>query len=220
MTTVAEKWADVLGRSGVRYVFGIPSGPWVEYMEALRISDLEFVLVSNEASAGFMADVCGRITGIPGACYGTFGPGATNLSTGVGGALLDRSPLLAFTHTRTQIGGPGAKRTGARDPRDASRYVRHETRTGLVANRRKFQVAGAACLHVLHPRAAGDAKHIANASSASASAHFSATVSASSPASLARPANRFIVTIVLSRDPRRPREGNRTGPNVNGGHAG
>ena len=98
MITVAEKWAEVLGRIGIRYVFGIPSGPWVEYMEALRASDVEFVLVSNEASAGFMADVCARITGIPGACYGTFGPGATNLSTGVGGALLDRSPLLAFTH--------------------------------------------------------------------------------------------------------------------------
>ncbi len=74
MTTVAEKWAGVLGEIGVRSVFGIPSGPWVEYMEALRTSDVEFVLVSNEASAGFMADVCGRITGIPGACYGTFGP--------------------------------------------------------------------------------------------------------------------------------------------------
>ena len=98
MTSVAEKWAEVLGGIGIRYVFGIPSGPWVEYMEALRTSDVEFVLVSNEASAGFMADVCARITGIPGACYGTFGPGATNLSTGVGGALLDRSPLLAFTH--------------------------------------------------------------------------------------------------------------------------
>jgi acetolactate synthase I/II/III large subunit len=98
MVTVAEKWADVLARNGVRHVFGIPSGPWVEYMEALRRSDVEFVLVSNEASAGFMADVCARITGVPGACYGTFGPGATNLSTGVGGALLDRSPLLAFTH--------------------------------------------------------------------------------------------------------------------------
>ena len=98
MATVAERWSEVLGRIGVRYVFGIPSGPWVEYMEALRTSDVEFVLVSNEASASFMADVCGRITGIPGACYGTFGPGATNLSTGVGGALLDRSPLLAFTH--------------------------------------------------------------------------------------------------------------------------
>lgn len=98
MKTVAEKWAEVLDKIGVRFVFGIPSGPWVEYMEALRHSDAEFVLVSNEASAGFMADVCGRITGVPGACYGTFGPGATNLSTGVGGALLDRSPLLAFTH--------------------------------------------------------------------------------------------------------------------------
>ena len=98
MGSVPEKWAEVLGRIGVRYVFGIPSGPWVEYMEVLRGSDVAFVLVSNEASAGFMADVCGRITGIPGACYGTFGPGATNLSTGVGSALLDRSPLLAFTH--------------------------------------------------------------------------------------------------------------------------
>jgi acetolactate synthase-1/2/3 large subunit len=97
MGTVAEKWAETLAGIGVRYVFGIPSGPWVEYMEALRTRDVDFVLVSNEASAGFMADVCGRITGVPGACYGTFGPGATNLSTGVGGAWLDRSPLLAFT---------------------------------------------------------------------------------------------------------------------------
>ena len=40
MTTVAEKWAEVLGGIGVRYVFGIPSGPWVEYMEALRTQRL------------------------------------------------------------------------------------------------------------------------------------------------------------------------------------
>ncbi|HIK94788.1 MAG TPA: thiamine pyrophosphate-binding protein, partial [Planctomycetes bacterium] len=66
------------------------------YMDALRNKGIQFVLVSNEASAGFMADVCGRITGVPGVCYGTFGPGATNLTTGVGGAPLDRSPLLAF----------------------------------------------------------------------------------------------------------------------------
>ena len=44
-----------------------------------------------------MAEVLGRLTGIPGVCYGTLGPGATNLSTGVGGALLDRSPQIAFT---------------------------------------------------------------------------------------------------------------------------
>lgn len=97
MTTVATALIELLAEAGVQYVFGVPSGPWVPFMEAMRTGPVEFVLVSNEASAGFMADVCGRLTGRPGACYGTFGPGATNLSTGVGGALLDRSPLLAFT---------------------------------------------------------------------------------------------------------------------------
>lgn len=98
MKTAAERFAMELRRLGIRRVFGIPGGAWIEYMEALRGEGVEFVLVSNEASAGFMADVSARITGIPGACYGTFGPGATNLASGVAGALLDRSPVLAFTH--------------------------------------------------------------------------------------------------------------------------
>ena len=97
MTNVATTLIELLAEAGIRYVFGVPSGPWAPYMEAMRTGEVEFVLVSNEATAGFMADVCGRLTGRPGACYGTFGPGATNLSTGVGSALLDRSPLLAFT---------------------------------------------------------------------------------------------------------------------------
>ena len=58
---------------------------------------LNFILTSNEASAGIMADVTARLTGIPGICHATFGPGATNITTGVGGALLDRSPLIVFT---------------------------------------------------------------------------------------------------------------------------
>jgi acetolactate synthase-1/2/3 large subunit len=94
---VADQIAEFLKQIGVRYVFGIPSGPWTTFMNAFETAGLEFVLVSNEASAGFMAEVSGRLTGIPGICYGTLGPGATNLSTGVGGALLDRSPLIAFT---------------------------------------------------------------------------------------------------------------------------
>jgi acetolactate synthase-1/2/3 large subunit len=97
MTDVATALVELLAEAGIRYVFGVPSGPWAPYMEAMRTGAVEFVLVSNEAAAGFMADVCGRLTGRPGACYGTFGPGATNLSTGVGSALLDRSPLLALT---------------------------------------------------------------------------------------------------------------------------
>jgi acetolactate synthase I/II/III large subunit len=86
-----------LKQIGVRHVFGVPSGPWTTFMDAFEKVGVEFVLVSNEASAGFMAEVSGRLTGIPGICYGTTGPGATNLSTGVGGALLDRSPVIAFT---------------------------------------------------------------------------------------------------------------------------
>jgi acetolactate synthase-1/2/3 large subunit len=81
----------------MRFVFGVPSGSWLYYMEAMRKQGLDFVLVANEASAGFMADVCARLTGIPAACYGTVGPGATNLSTGVLGAYLDRSPMIALS---------------------------------------------------------------------------------------------------------------------------
>lgn len=98
MPTVAQIFAHTLKEIGVRYVFGVPSGNMIDYIEALRKEDgIDFVLVGHESTASFMADVCGRLTGIPGVCFGTFGPGATNLSTGVGGALLDRSPLIAFT---------------------------------------------------------------------------------------------------------------------------
>ena len=66
-------------------------------MEAFRKAGIEFILTANEASAGIMADVTGRLTSIPGICHSTFGPGATNISTGIGGAYLDRSPVIVFT---------------------------------------------------------------------------------------------------------------------------
>ncbi|MBB6215937.1 acetolactate synthase-1/2/3 large subunit [Anaerosolibacter carboniphilus] len=97
MTKLAEELIKSLYGLGVRYVFGIPGGPSIPYMEAMRNHGMEFVTVANEQSAGMMADVFGRLTGIPGVCHATFGPGTTNLSTGIGGALLDRSPLIAFT---------------------------------------------------------------------------------------------------------------------------
>jgi acetolactate synthase I/II/III large subunit len=97
MATVAQIFADTLAGLGVRYVFGVPSGNWVDYGEAIRKTQgIEFILVSNEASAGFMADVCWRLTGRVAACFGTFGPGACNLSTGVCCGFLDRSPMLVF----------------------------------------------------------------------------------------------------------------------------
>src|SRR5512140_301285 len=95
--TIAEYIANQLFNQGVRYVFGIPGGPSIPYMEAFKEAGIEFILTSNEASAGIMADVTARLTGIPGICHATFGPGATNISTGIGGALLDRSPVIVFT---------------------------------------------------------------------------------------------------------------------------
>ena len=98
MPTVAQQFARTLKEIGVRFVFGVPSGNMIDYIEALRLEDeIDFVLVGNETTAAFMAGLCGRLTGIPGVCFGTFGPGATNLNTGVGGAFLDRFPLIAFT---------------------------------------------------------------------------------------------------------------------------
>jgi acetolactate synthase I/II/III large subunit len=95
--TIAEYIAYKLYNQGVRFVFGIPGGPSIPYLDAFRTAGIEFILTSNEASAGIMADVTARLTGIPGICHATFGPGATNISTGVGGALLDRSPVIVFT---------------------------------------------------------------------------------------------------------------------------
>jgi acetolactate synthase I/II/III large subunit len=95
--TIAEYLARRLREHGVTRFFGIPGGPSIPYMEAFRREGIDFILTSHEASAAVMADVTARLTGVTGVCHATFGPGATNLSTGVGGALLDRSPLIALT---------------------------------------------------------------------------------------------------------------------------
>lgn len=95
--TVAGFLAKKLKSHGVRYLFGIPGGPSIPLLHALNENGIEFIVTSHESAAAVMADVTARLTGITGVCHSTFGPGATNLSTGVGGALLDRSPLLALT---------------------------------------------------------------------------------------------------------------------------
>jgi acetolactate synthase-1/2/3 large subunit len=86
-----------LKAAGIRHGFGIPSGNVLPLMDAMRRGGVEFVLTAHEGSAGFAADVSGRLTGAPGLAIATLGPGATNLATGVGSAWLDRSPMIAIT---------------------------------------------------------------------------------------------------------------------------
>ena len=93
----ADLIVATLKAAGIDRGFGIPSGNVLPLMEAMRTGGIEFVLTAHEGSAGFAADVTGRMTGVPGLCIATLGPGATNLATGVGCAFLDRSPLIAIT---------------------------------------------------------------------------------------------------------------------------
>lgn len=96
MTNV-ELLVRILEEAGVRWVFGIPSGPVLPLIDALNRSSIDYVLTANETSAGFMATTVGELTGTPGVCASTLGPGATNMATGVGCAWLDSAPLLAIT---------------------------------------------------------------------------------------------------------------------------
>jgi acetolactate synthase-1/2/3 large subunit len=93
----AELIVATLKSAGIGRGFGIPSGNVLPLMEAMRTGGVEFVLTAHEGSAGFAADVTGRMTGVPGLAIATLGPGATNLATGIGCAYLDRSPMIAIT---------------------------------------------------------------------------------------------------------------------------
>jgi len=88
---------DCLENEGVRFAFGIPGEENLELMDALHDSSVRFVLTRHEEAAAFMANIHGRLTGDPGLCLATLGPGATNLVTGVADAFLDRAPLVAIT---------------------------------------------------------------------------------------------------------------------------
>ena len=93
----ADLIVRILKTAGVNHGFGVPSGNVLPLMEAMRSGGIEFVLTAHEGSAAFAADVTSRMTGKPGLAIATLGPGATNLTTGVGNAYLDRSPMIAIT---------------------------------------------------------------------------------------------------------------------------
>lgn len=97
MVRAATYWAEYLRRQGVRYAFGQGGLEAVELLEALRAAGIEFVWTHHEGAAAFAAAALGELTGLPGLCVATRGPGATNLLTGVAHAWLDRAPLLAVS---------------------------------------------------------------------------------------------------------------------------
>jgi acetolactate synthase I/II/III large subunit len=98
----ADLFIKCLEDEGVEYIFGLPGEETNDLMMSLLDSKkIKFILVRHEQGAAFMADVYGRLTQKVGVCLSTLGPGATNLTTGVANANMDRSPILAITGQTT-----------------------------------------------------------------------------------------------------------------------
>ncbi|WBQ09523.1 acetolactate synthase 2 catalytic subunit [Hyphomonadaceae bacterium ML37] len=95
--TGAHLVVEALEREGVDYVFGYPGGAIMPVYDALPGSRLKHVLVRHEQAAALAADAYGRVSGEPGVCLATSGPGATNLITGIANAFMDSVPLVAIT---------------------------------------------------------------------------------------------------------------------------
>jgi acetolactate synthase-1/2/3 large subunit len=93
----SELIARCLEKEGVRYIFGLPGEENIDLLEAVTSSKIAFVLTRDERGASFMANVWGRMSGTPGVCISTLGPGATNLTTGVADAYLDFASMVAIT---------------------------------------------------------------------------------------------------------------------------
>jgi sulfoacetaldehyde acetyltransferase len=96
--TAAEAIVESLRVEGVKYLFGLPGSCMLEILDVLYDSpDIKFISTRHEQVAAHMADGYARVSGTPGVCMTTNGPGATNLVTGIAGAMLAHSPVIAIT---------------------------------------------------------------------------------------------------------------------------
>lgn len=87
---------DALHVHGVEIAFGVPGESYLDVLDALHDSSIRFVINRQEGGAAFMAEAYGKLTGKPGICFVTRGPGATNASIGVHTAYQDSTPMILF----------------------------------------------------------------------------------------------------------------------------
>src|SRR4051794_22574499 len=97
MTKGSDLLVAALENEGVDHIFGIPGEENLDVVESLRSSRIELVLTRHEQAAAFMAATYGRLTGRPGVCISTLGPGALNFSTGAAYAHLGAMPMIMIT---------------------------------------------------------------------------------------------------------------------------
>jgi len=144
---VSEVMVQYLKAAGVRHVFGYPGDPNIEFMESARRAGMQFVLGRREGTAGLMAEAYGFLTGRPGVCMSTLGPGSSNLVNAVANAYLDRVPMLAlsgqierrraqtFTHQvldHNRLFSPVSKWVGEVAPDTVAGVMRRALRTAVA----------------------------------------------------------------------------------------
>src|SRR6185503_17394006 len=89
---------DALKVHGVDLVFGVPGESYLASLDAFHGASekIQFVICRQEGGAAYMADAYGKLTGRPGVCFATRGPGATNASLGIHTAYQDSTPVVLF----------------------------------------------------------------------------------------------------------------------------
>jgi acetolactate synthase I/II/III large subunit len=97
MKKASDLLVQALENEGVDRIFGVPGEENLDVVESIRTSRIELVVTRHEQPAAFMAATHGRLTGRPGVCITTLGPGALNLTTGAAYALLGAMPMIMLT---------------------------------------------------------------------------------------------------------------------------
>lgn len=93
----SDLFIKALENEGVEYIFAVPGEENLDMLESIRNSNIRLILNRHEQGAGFMAATYGRLTGKPGVCLATLGPGATNFVTAAAYAQLGGMPMLMIT---------------------------------------------------------------------------------------------------------------------------
>lgn len=94
----SDLFIKALENEGVEYIFGVPGEENLDFLESLRKSQsIKLILTRHEQAAGFMAATYGRLTGRPGVCLSTLGPGATNFVTAAAYAQLGAMPMIMIS---------------------------------------------------------------------------------------------------------------------------
>ena len=130
--TAGEVIIRIMKAEGVRHVFGLPGGDTLPLYDGIYKTDgIEHVLVRHEQSAANMAAAYAQLTGGPGVCIVTAGPGATNLVTGIAEAFIGSLPVVVFAAR----GGTRTSQKGASQEVSTEKISAHITKWSVRVDR-------------------------------------------------------------------------------------